>query len=71
MGGKVIVPQFNKNEIARGLVDANDLHVSRGLGEVKRQFGGPALDKTQEKERNTGKARQNAQDKGQKKGLSL
>jgi len=71
VGGKVIVPQFNKGEMARGLVDVNDLHVSRGLDEVKRQFGGPALDKAQEKERKTGKSRQKAQDKGQERGLSL
>jgi len=75
VGGKVIVPEFTDNEKSRSLVDFNDLHVSRGLEEVKRQFDGPALDKTldktQEKELKAGKSRKKAQDKGQSQELSL
>jgi phage/plasmid primase-like uncharacterized protein len=65
VGGKVIVPTFNENEQMRSLADFNDLHVSRGLEEVKRQFDGPAMDKAQESERKT------AKDKGQERGLEL
>lgn len=39
VGGKVVVPTFNKDEKAKGLTDFNDLHQSRGLEEVKRQVG--------------------------------
>ena len=39
VGGKVVVPTFNKDEKAKGLTDFNDLHQSRGLKEVKRQVG--------------------------------
>ena len=65
VGGRVVVPGFTENEKALSLVDFNDLHVSRGLEEVKRQFDGPALDKTQETE----KSRNKAQDTG--RGLEL
>jgi len=69
VGGKVLAPVFNEEEKARGLTDFNDLHVSRGLEEVKRQVDGPALDKTHEKERKTGKSRKKVQDKGRGLGL--
>jgi phage/plasmid primase-like uncharacterized protein len=67
VGGKVVVPEFTDNEKAQSLVDFNDLHVSRGLDEVKSQFDGPALEKTEEikAEKNRKKA------KGQERGLSL
>jgi len=71
VGGKVIVPEFTDNEKSRSLENFNELHVSRGLGEVKRQFEGPALDKMQEKEVKTEKNRKKAQDKSQERGLSL
>jgi len=67
VGGKVVVPEFNDTEKSRSLVDFNDLHVSRGLDEVKRQFDGPALEKAQEVKAE--KAAKKA--KGQEKGLSL
>jgi len=69
VGGKVIVPEFTDTEKSRSLVDFNDLHVSRGLEEVKRQFDGQAIDKTQDKEVKTEKIRKKA--KGQERGLSL
>ncbi|RXF77654.1 DUF1738 domain-containing protein [Desulfovibrio sp. DS-1] len=39
VGGKVVAPIFTDEERAKGLTDFNDLHQSRGLGEVKRQVG--------------------------------
>jgi antirestriction protein ArdC/phage/plasmid primase-like uncharacterized protein len=39
VGGRVIVPEFTDTEKTRGLVDFNELHVSRGLEEVTRQVG--------------------------------
>jgi phage/plasmid primase-like uncharacterized protein len=71
VGGKVVVPEFTDAEKSRSLVDFNDLHVSRGLEEVKRQCEGPALDKIQDRERTTEKKRNKAQDKGQSRGLGL
>ena len=73
VGGKVVVPEFTDTEKSRSLVDFNDLHVSRGLEEVKRQFDGPALDKAQatEKEVKAQKTRKTAKDKGQERGLGL
>jgi phage/plasmid primase-like uncharacterized protein len=67
VGGKVLVPEFTDNEKTQSLVDFNDLHVSRGLDEVKSQFDGPALEKAEEvkAEKNRKKA------KGQERGLSL
>jgi phage/plasmid primase-like uncharacterized protein len=69
VGGKVIVPEFNANERSRSLEDFNDLHVSRGLDEVKRQFDGPALEKTEEREVKAEKSRSRA--KGKEQALSL
>ena len=73
VGGKVVVPEFTANEKSQSLVDFNDLHVSRGLEEVKRQVEGPALKqeqgKAQDKEVKAAKTRKKAQDKG--RGLSL
>jgi len=69
VGGKVVVPEFTENEKARNLVDFNDLHVSRGLDEVKSQLDGPALEKAQTTEVKTEKTRKKA--KGQERGLSL
>jgi antirestriction protein ArdC/phage/plasmid primase-like uncharacterized protein len=37
IGGNVVVPVFNKEEMAVGLKDFNDLHLSRGLKEVAAQ----------------------------------
>jgi len=71
VGGKVIVPTFTENEKALNLVDFNDLHVSRGLDEVKNQVDGPALEKAPEKEVKTEKSRKKAKDKGQERGLEL
>jgi len=67
VGGKVVVPEFTDNEKARSLADFNDLHVSRGLDEVKNQFDGPALEKAQEvkAEKTNKKAR------GREKGVEL
>jgi phage/plasmid primase-like uncharacterized protein len=67
VGGKVVVPEFTDNEKTQSLVDFNDLHVSRGLDEVKSQFDSPALEKAQEVKAE--KARKKA--KGQERGLSL
>jgi phage/plasmid primase-like uncharacterized protein len=53
VGGNVIVPEFTDNEKSRGLVDFNELHVSRGLEEVKRQVG-PALDNAKLTEKELG-----------------
>ena len=39
VGGKVVAPIFTDEERAKGLTDFNDLHQSRGLGEVKQQVG--------------------------------
>ena len=59
VGGKVVAPIFNEEERARGLTDFNDLHQSRGLGEVKMQVGlGLQHDKTQEKFHQQGKTRE-------------
>lgn len=53
VGGKVIVPEFTDSEKSRGLADFNDLHVSRGLEEVKRQVG-LALDRAKLTEKELG-----------------
>jgi phage/plasmid primase-like uncharacterized protein len=57
VGGRVVVPEFTENEKSRSLVDFNDLHVSRGFGEVNRQMDAPVLEKAPEKERKAGKSR--------------
>ena len=54
VGGKVVAPIFNEEERARGLTDFNDLHQSRGIGEVKKQLGlvlqqGAELEKSRDK----------------------
>lgn len=56
VGGKVVVPIFTDEELARGLTDFNDLHQSRGLDEVKGQVEivlqkRVAQDKGQEREK--------------------
>lgn len=38
VGGKVVVPTFNKEEREKGYTDFNDLQKSRGLKEIKNQF---------------------------------
>ncbi len=38
VGGHVRIPLFNKEELAKGLTDFNDLHRSRGLKSVKQQI---------------------------------
>jgi antirestriction protein ArdC/phage/plasmid primase-like uncharacterized protein len=63
VGGKVIVPEFMDNEKVLGLTDFNDLHVSRGLEEVKRQIDSLDLENSRQAE--------NTQDKGLERGLSL
>ena len=68
VGGKVIVPEFTENEKTRSLVDFNDLHVSRGLEEVKRQVAGPELTKEQETKKSRSRK---APDKSQDRGLTL
>jgi hypothetical protein len=37
VGGKVVVPTFDDQEKMKGFLDFNDLHISRGLDEVRRQ----------------------------------
>jgi len=39
VGGKVIVPEFSKEEKEKGLTDFNDLHQSRGLDAVAKAVG--------------------------------
>lgn len=57
VGGKVVAPIFTDEERARGLTDFNDLHQSRGLGEVKMQVG-LALQHSKENTRDNGKTRE-------------
>lgn len=38
VGGLLVTPQFNEAEKAQGLSDFNDLHHSRGIGEVQKQL---------------------------------
>jgi phage/plasmid primase-like uncharacterized protein len=71
VGGRVVVPEFTETEKARSLVDFNDLHVSRGLEEVKRQVDGHTLEKAVEKERKPGRSRKKDQDKGRERGMEL
>lgn len=52
VGGKVVVPIFNEEEKHQRLKDFNDLHASRGLAEVKRQFG---LSRNREADRSKGR----------------
>jgi phage/plasmid primase-like uncharacterized protein len=68
IGGKIVVPEFNKKEQNRRLVDFNELHLSRGLDEVKRQFDSQVLEKVQENEVSK-KAK--AKGKEKERGLSL
>jgi phage/plasmid primase-like uncharacterized protein len=63
VGGKLIVPEFTDSEKARGLMDFNELHVSRGLEEVRRQMSAPDLEHSRRAEQ--------TQDKGLERGLSL
>lgn len=59
VGGKVVAPIFNEEDRARGLTDFNDLHQSRGLGEVKKQLGLIfQKDKTQDKSHEKGQSRE-------------
>ena len=39
VGGKVFSPKFTEEEQARGMTDFNDLHKSRGLGEIQKRLG--------------------------------
>lgn len=55
----MVAPIFNEEDRARGLTDFNDLHQSRGLGEVKKQLGlSLQQDKAQEKSREKGQSRE-------------
>jgi antirestriction protein ArdC/phage/plasmid primase-like uncharacterized protein len=56
VGGKVLAPLFNEEEQARGLTDFNDLHVSRGLEEVKRQINSLDLENSRQVEKTQGKS---------------
>ncbi len=48
VGGSVIVPAFDKKDLAAGCTDWNDLHSSRGIKEVANQVGkGLAREKAQ------------------------
>ena len=59
VGGKVVAPIFNEEERARGLTDFNDLHQSRGIGEVKKQLGLVLQQDTElEKSHDKGKTRE-------------
>ena len=59
VGGKVVAPNFNEEERARGLTDFNDLHQSRGLKEVQQQVGIVLQqEKAQERSRDAGKTRE-------------
>jgi phage/plasmid primase-like uncharacterized protein len=49
VGGKVVVPDFDDQEKMKGFLDFNDLHISRGLEEVRRQ-----IDLGREKSRDAG-----------------
>ena len=57
VGGKVVAPIFNEEERARGLTDFNDLHLSRGLDEVKKQVG-LVLQQDKDKSRDKGQTRE-------------
>ena len=39
VGGRVKVPTFSKEEMAKGFTDFNDLHKARGLDAVRKQLG--------------------------------
>jgi putative DNA primase/helicase len=49
VGGQVLYPAFNDEEKARGLTDFNDLHLSRGLDELRTQVAPQLVTATEEK----------------------
>jgi putative DNA primase/helicase len=48
VGGQVLYPAFNDDEKARGLTDFNDLHLSRGLDELRTQVAPQLVTATQD-----------------------